>query len=147
MMEKRTLAKRDLADTDRTARRWALARDVIVLQLKLVLEGMRDVLLGPLGLIAGLAGVLTNSERPARLFRGVLRGALRFDQWLKLYGALERRSPHDPDEPALPPKTSADDWLDKIEQAVVDQYEKGGLTRAAKDRIDRLLDAQKRAAP
>ncbi len=103
-MEERALARRDLADTDRTARRWALARDVIVLQLKLVLEGMRDVVLGPLGLIAGLAGILTNSERPARLFRGVLRGALRFDQWLKLYGALERRGPHDPDEPRSHPR-------------------------------------------
>ncbi len=139
-MEERALEKRDAAGADRTAR-WGLARDVVVLQLKLVLEGVRDVVLGPLGLIAGLVGVATDSERPARLFRGVLRGGLRFDDWLNLYGALENRRARDPDEPTLPPKTSADDWLDRIEQAVVDQYEKGGLTRAAKDRIDRLLDA------
>ncbi len=147
-MEERALVKREGTAIDRTARRWALARDVIALQLKLVLEGIRDVVLGPLGLIAGLAGVLTDPERPARLFRGVLRGGVRFDRWLNLFGALERCDAHDPEEPALPVETSADDWLNKIEQAVVDQYERGSLTRSAKDRIDRLIGAaQKRTSP
>ena len=140
-MEERAIADRKEADTDEKARRWELARDVVALQLKLMVEGIRDVVLGPIGLIAGLIGAFTDSERPARLFRGVLRGSLRFDQWLRLYGALERRGSDEPAERILPPTTSADDWLDKIERAVIDQYEQGGLTRAAKDRIDRLLDA------
>ncbi|MEE9280783.1 MAG: hypothetical protein V3V67_11470 [Myxococcota bacterium] len=133
------------AASERSAWRWALARDVIVLQLKLVLEGVRDVTLGPLGLIAGLWGIVTGAEHPGQLFRRVLRASARFDAWLNLYGALDRAPPGEIAERPRLPGASADEWFDRIERAVVDQYEKGGLTRTAKDQIDRLLDrAQER---
>ncbi len=133
------------AASERSAHRWALVRDVIVLQLKLLLEGIRDVTLGPLGLIAGLWGIATGTERPGRLFRRVLRASARFDAWLDLYGALDRAAPGEATEGPRLAGGSADEWFDRIERAVVDQYEKGGLTRTAKDQIDRLLDrAQER---
>ncbi len=83
----------EVAASERSARRWALVRDMIVLQLKLILEGVRDVTLGPLGLIAGLWGIATGAERPGRLFRRVLRAGARFDVWLNLYRPLDRAAP------------------------------------------------------
>ena len=38
--------------------RWTLIRDILVLQLKLVVDGMRDFILVPISLIVGIASLL-----------------------------------------------------------------------------------------
>ena len=115
--------------------RWRLLRDLGSFVLKVGLEAIRDLVLIPLALLAGLAGLVLSPADPARFFRDVLRLGARFDDFLDLFGAAARNEP-------LPARaTRVDDLVDGIEAVLRDQHQKGGVTAAAKDAIDRALDA------
>jgi hypothetical protein len=49
--------------------RGQLLRQVLVFQFKLAMDGIRDVLLSPISVIAALAGILTSHTDPSRYFR------------------------------------------------------------------------------
>ena len=126
-------------------RRRLVIREVLVLQAKLILEGLRDLMLGPISIGAALIDLVTDDERPGRLLTRVLRAGLRFDRWLDLFGAL----PHIAEPGAREPETpavaqGADRWFDRIESALVEEVEKGTLTRAAVERVERVLDRTRR---
>ena len=60
---------------DEPSERWTLARDIAVLQAKLVIDGLRDLLLVPASLTVGLVSLFsTENGRPA-LPRGLRNGA------------------------------------------------------------------------
>jgi hypothetical protein len=106
------------------------------LALKVGLEAIRDLVLIPLALLAGLAGLVLSPADPARFFREVLRLGARFDDFLDLFGAAARQ------EALAPPGAPrVDDLVDGIEAVLREQHQKGGVTAAAKDAIDRALDA------
>ena len=72
-----------------------LIRHAVVLQLKLLLEGMKDILLGPVALVALAVDLLVRRKRDGRLFYDTLRGSARFEDFLNLYGALPERRDSD----------------------------------------------------
>jgi hypothetical protein len=116
--------------------RWRLLRDLGSFALKVGLETIRDLVLIPLALLAGLAGLVLSPADPARFFREVLRLGARFDDFLDLFGAAARQ------EALAPPGAPrVDDLVDGIEAVLREQHQKGGVTAAAKDAIDRALDA------
>jgi hypothetical protein len=66
-----------------------LIRDLLIFQLKLWLDGLKDVVLSPLSLIAAAMDLLLGpGRRGPRLYR-VLRLGERFDLWLNLFGAAK----------------------------------------------------------
>ena len=69
---------------------WVILRDLAIFQVKLALDGLKDVVLSPLSLAAAVVGVLLPGARPGRLFYAVLRLGERFDRWLSLFGAAEK---------------------------------------------------------
>ena len=69
---------RDLpADEDRDKSRLQLLLDVFVFQFKLAADGLRDVLLSPLSMIAAIMGLIAGGDDPYRYFRDLLR----FGRW------------------------------------------------------------------
>ncbi len=137
---------------DLRAGRWALIRDLSVFQLKLLVDGLKDIVLSPLALIAGVIDIVTGGARPGRWFRGVLRAGARFDRWVGLFAAVEgpqRALPSSPSEaapaaaPALEGATAAglDVHIAQLERLLVEQHRQGGLTAGAKRALDRALDA------
>lgn len=64
-----------------------LARDILVLQLKLVIEAARDLLLSPLSLAAALLDVMLSKRQEPRYFRAVLDFGRRSDEWIDLWAA------------------------------------------------------------
>ena len=53
-------------NNERSEDRWTLARDIAVLQVKLLTDGLRDLLLVPASLTAGLISLVTSENgRPA----------------------------------------------------------------------------------
>jgi hypothetical protein len=66
--------------------RGTLFRDLLIFQLKLWLDGLKDVILVPLSV--GAAGV--DFVFRTRLFYRVLRWGERYDLWLNLFGAAQR---------------------------------------------------------
>ena len=63
-------------------------REALVLQFKLILEGLKDVLLGPVSLVAVAIDLISRPPIERRLFYRVLRTGQRLERFLNLYGAL-----------------------------------------------------------
>ncbi len=110
--------------------RWALIRDVAVLQAKLLADALRDLLLAPLALLAAVVDLV----RPGGgLFDEVLRLGRRTDRWINLFG---HEAAGDSEGEA-----SIDELASKLERRIREKYEAGGVTAQAKEAVDRALDA------
>ncbi len=121
--------------------RWALIRDAALLQVKLVIDGFRDVLLVPASFIALIASLLSGSGgKPGPQFYQLLAMGRRSEQWIDLFGAL-KHSGHAAPQPDTDNAVSIDQVVTRMESYVIDEYARGGLTRQAKEQIDKALNA------
>ena len=126
------------------ADRWRMLRDLAVLQVKLVVDGLRDLLLVPASVVAGILSLATGSDgRPGPQFYRLLAIGKQSEHWINLFGAL-KNAPPDPEIESRFPATDLDDVVSRVEGFVVDEYRRGGMTAQAKDRLDRALDALQR---
>lgn len=107
--------------------RTQLIVDVVVLQLKLALGGLRDVLLIPVSIVAAIVGLFVGGEEPDVYFRQVQRFGRRSDIWLNVFGSRHRGH-------------TADEMIRPLEESLKAQMRRGGrLTRGAKH-VNELLD-------
>ena len=60
-------------------------RDFLVFQFKLILDGLKDILLLNLSFIAIVFDAVAGRIRHPRLFYGVVRLSRRFEEWLRLH--------------------------------------------------------------
>ena len=65
-------------------------RDLAIFQVKLMLDGIKDVTLSPVAIAAAAADVVFPGERVGHRFYAVMRLGERFDGWLNLFGAASR---------------------------------------------------------
>ncbi len=93
--------------------RWTILRDLVIFQVKLGLDGLKDVVLSPLSLITAGLAIVFGGRRRGRLFYWVLRIGERFDLWLNLFGAADRR---DVDGLFGGSKAGSDTLLGELEQ-------------------------------
>ncbi|MGH7481173.1 MAG: hypothetical protein ACRELV_03390, partial [Longimicrobiales bacterium] len=64
-----------------------LLRDVLIFELKLWLDGLKDFVLAPLAALGAIADVLFGPEEKGYRVYRVMRAGERFDLWLNLYAA------------------------------------------------------------
>lgn len=114
--------------------------DVLIFQVKLAMDGLRDLLLSPLSLLAALLGAVTDFERPGRYFYSILRIGRRSDRWIGLFTAEEApagvfyQQSSSPDDP--PPREP----LYALERLIIEEYEQGNLLAATRDRMEVLIE-------
>ena len=72
---------------------WPLVRAVGLLQLKLLLDTLRDLALAPLALAAAAADLAMLRQREPTLFRAVLRFGARSDRWIDVWSGGDTTSP------------------------------------------------------
>jgi hypothetical protein len=120
--------------------RWTLIRDIFVLQLKLVVDGLRDFILVPVSLIIGIASLVKGGDSPGSQFYELLRTGRRSERWINLFGAAERVYGPSIEEDRFPTE-DIDEMVSRVESFVVDEYSKGGVTQQAKNQLDRALDS------
>ena len=77
-------------------KRFPVLRDVIVFQLKLLVDGLRDLLLSPVSIFAALVDLLVPGDDGGKRFYGVVRFGRRTEQWINLFGMADK---HDPEAP------------------------------------------------
>ena len=137
-----------MESTDRTdeagTERWTMLRDLGVLQFKLIVDGLRDLLLVPLSLISGIVSLATSEDgRPGPHFYRLLVWGKQTEVWINLFGAVKNSpEPYEADQPFG--DKDIDDIVGRLESFVVEEVKRGGVTAQAKGRLDKLLDALQR---
>ena len=116
-----------------------LIRDAALLQGKLLIDGVRDLVLVPISIVAALIDLLTG-ERPAgRRFYSIVQLGRRSEHWINLFGAADR-SPHENRWGHGEESVRLDDLVEQVEKVVKDQYAEGGVTGSARNALNRALE-------
>jgi hypothetical protein len=70
---------------------WAsVLRDVLEFQVKLVIDGIKDLALAQVALGAAVIDLILRDGSPGRRFYGIVSVSDRFDRWLQLHAVAER---------------------------------------------------------
>jgi hypothetical protein len=64
-----------------------LIRDLLIFQLKLWMDGLKDLLLAPLSVGAGVLDIIWGPNKQGYRLYSVLRFGEKYDLWLNLFGA------------------------------------------------------------
>lgn len=125
--------------------RWPLIRDVLVFQGKLLVDGLRDLVLLPVSLIVGIVSIIGKGRGspPGKEFYDLLHAARRSERWINLFGAAGNRVEDGTDTAQDPSATTPDldALVGRVETFLVEEYRKGGITAQTKARMDAALDS------
>ena len=118
---------------------WTLVRDAAVLQVKLIVDGLRDLLLVPASLVAALVSVVrTTDGKPGDEFYRLVSVGKQSERWINLFGALRNAPDHVVEEYQFG-AADIDDIVSRVESFVVDEYQRGGVTKQARDRLNEAI--------
>ena len=117
--------------------RWTFIRDLLVFQLKMLLDNLRDIVLMPVALGAAVIDLLYRGEREGALFYKVLRWGLHSEQVIDVYSAIEQ---HDPGQFKVSRAYTVDGVIERLEDVVTREVEKGGTAASIKTAMDRAID-------
>ncbi len=107
-----------------------LLRGVAVLQLKLLLDAARDLVLSPLAIVAALVDLVQLRRREPRYFRAVLRIGERSDRWIDVWSGGDEHAP---------PRENVDALLARVEEVVRDPQVGARRARVLKRWAERQL--------
>jgi hypothetical protein len=108
--------------TDPKRDRWVIVRDLIIFQIKLLLEGLKDIVVSQISIGAAALDLLFPTANRGARFYAVMRAAERFDNWLSLYGATEKASANE-DGLFGVSRAGSDSLLGKLEELVLGRKE------------------------
>ncbi len=135
---------KQLEGQESSSERWTLLRDIGVFQVKLVADGLRDLILVPTSLVAGIMSLVKGENgRPGLQFYHLLGFGRQTERWINLFGAVEN-SPEKLNQPSPFGESDIDDLVDKFESFVVDEFKRGGVSAQAKERLHAALEAIQR---
>ena len=127
-------------NADQQSDRWTLVRDIGVLQLKLVVDGLRDLILVPVSIVAGIVSLAKIGRGGGTEFYDLLRLGRKSERWINLFGAADN-VPATDDQDIDFSNADMDGLVSRVESFVVDEYRKGGVTKQAKDGLDKAFDS------
>jgi hypothetical protein len=120
--------------------RATLIRDVALLQVKLVVDGLRDFILVPVSLITGVISLFRMGDPAGTEFYRLLRIGRRSERWINLFAAAEHVAIAD-EEPDHFPDADIDELVGRLETFVRDEAREGEMSRQARSRLNSLLEA------
>ncbi len=109
-------------DAMHAAKKGALVRDLLIFQTKLVLDGLKDIAMIQLSILAALFDLLFGRPGRPMLFYSVLRLSERLDLWLNLHGAATHAEETD-DGLFGASRAGSDTLLGKLEELVRNRVE------------------------
>jgi hypothetical protein len=115
--------------------RWKFFRDVLVFQLKMLLDNVRDFALMPVSLVAALIDLIFKGKRHGSLFYQVLRWGAHSEEVINVYSAIETQ-----ERPRVNPNYTVDAVIARLEGVLVRECEKGGTAASIKAAMDRAID-------
>lgn len=94
-------------------------RDFTIFQLKLALDGLKDMVVFALSIGAVVLDFVAGRGQRPRLFYSVVRVSERFDAWLNLHGTMERLDQGDGEDGLFgASEAGSDSLIGQIEQLV-----------------------------
>ncbi len=108
------------ATSKSSGQRTRLVRRVVLFQVKLMADGLRDLVMSPLSLAAGLFGLLSRDGSAEIYLDRLMRFGRDTDHWINLF---DHRSAQGTDR-----GPSLDSIADEIEDAIRRDYQDGGLS-------------------
>lgn len=125
-------------------------RDFAIFQLKLALDGFKDLIVFNVSIVAIVLDFIAGRGQRPRLFYSVVRSSERFDKWLNLHGVMERMDTGETDDGFFGASDAGEDTLiGQIEQLVRGGDEPRGvrppldpLGRPGKKRAEEALDGE-----
>src|SRR6266542_2231202 len=115
--------------------RWKFFRDVLVFQLKMFLDNVRDFALMPVSLVAALIDLIFKGKRQGSLFYQVLKWGAHSEEVINVYSAIETH-----ERPGVNPNYTVDAVIARLEGVLVREVEKGGTAASVKAAMDRTID-------
>lgn len=94
-----------------------LLRDLVLFNLKLALDGMKDVVLIWMSVIAVLADLVVGGSRRGRFFYATMRLGERVDLWLNIYGSA-RHAEANPEGLFGESRAGAPTYVGKMEELI-----------------------------
>jgi len=126
---------------------WTLIRDIAVLQVKLVVDGLRDLILVPASLIAGIMSLAKSKDgQPSPEFYSLVSVGKQSERWINLFGAIRNAPPEIVEQDHFG-TADIDDIVSRVETFVVDEYKRGGVTAQARDRMNEAMEKMRRRGP
>lgn len=117
--------------------RWKFLRDVVVFQLKMLLDNVRDFALMPISLVAAAIDLISKGEREGALFYKILKWGSHSEKVIDVYSAIED---HQEANVKVNPSYTVDGVIARLEGVLVREYEKGGTAASIKAAMDRAID-------
>jgi hypothetical protein len=94
-------------------------RDFLIFQVKLGLDGIKDLVVFNVSIVAVVLDFIAGRGQRPRLFYSVVRASERFDAWLNLHGVMERLDEMNAEDGLFGASAAGSDSLvGKIEQLV-----------------------------
>jgi hypothetical protein len=113
---------------------WKFLRDVLVFQLKMFLDNVRDFALMPVSLAAALIDLIFKGQRQGTLFYQVLKWGAHSEEVINVYSAIAH------ERPQVNPDYTIDAVIKRLEGVLVRECEKGGTAASIKAAMDRAID-------
>ena len=108
--------------------RMQLIWQVLVFQVKLAADGLRDLILVPVSLLAALLGLLSSRDDPAKYYRQILNLGRRSEYWINLFGYRKGQG-------------TADEMIKGLEERVFAEAENNPHLRRANETLNRSIDS------
>lgn len=111
----------------------SVLRELIVFEVKLAIDGLKDIVLAPLAIVAALWDLALDGGSGHQRLDGVLRLGESFERWLNLYSRHEVT----PAERTTFGQAGSDLLIDQIEGLAKDAHESIGSARSEKKKLRR----------
>lgn len=114
-----------------------IIRDALVLQAKLVVDGLRDAVLIPVSFFAAVISILLPGGKKGMLFYDVVRAGRRSERWINLFIAADRVYPDDAENDFA---ADLDDLLQQVESQLRKPDRGDEADRPAGESAESILD-------
>jgi len=121
-----------------SAKRVPVLHDVIKFQVKLFIDGLRDLLISPVSIFAALIDLLVPGDDGGKRFYAVVRFGRRTEHWINLFGAAERMDTDAPEK-------GVDVLLTELEALMQDPEKRDEAKARAHAIIERLKGGRAQA--
>lgn len=116
--------------------RTRLVRRVILLQVKLLADGLRDFVMMPLSLAAALLGLISHRRDPEHYLDRLMYFGRETDRLINLFDHEDPENPHR--------RAPLDRVAEEIEATILRDYENGGLSAKGAAQLRQLAERLRR---